>query len=66
MLEDETINPGEMTSFNHYALGLVAAWLHGVMVNHILVEIAVIAENGHIHGTAVAIRALVHEEVWAY
>jgi alpha-L-rhamnosidase len=28
MLEDGTINPGEMTSFNHYALGAVADWLH--------------------------------------
>lgn len=29
MLPDGTINPGEMTSFNHYALGSVAAWLYG-------------------------------------
>jgi alpha-L-rhamnosidase len=28
MLEDGSINPGEMTSFNHYALGSVAEWLH--------------------------------------
>lgn len=28
MLEDGSINPGEMTSFNHYALGSVASWLH--------------------------------------
>jgi alpha-L-rhamnosidase len=28
MLEDGSINPGQMTSFNHYALGAVAAWLH--------------------------------------
>ena len=28
MLEDGTINPGEMTSFNHYALGAVADWMH--------------------------------------
>ena len=28
MLADGTINPGEMTSFNHYALGAVADWLH--------------------------------------
>ena len=28
MLPDGTINPGEMTSFNHYALGAVANWLH--------------------------------------
>lgn len=25
---DGTINPGQMTSFNHYALGTVADWLH--------------------------------------
>ncbi|MCT9075654.1 alpha-L-rhamnosidase [Streptomyces fulvoviolaceus] len=28
MLPDGTMNPGEMTSFNHYALGAVADWLH--------------------------------------
>jgi alpha-L-rhamnosidase len=28
MLGDGRINPGEMTSFNHYALGAVADWLH--------------------------------------
>jgi alpha-L-rhamnosidase len=28
MLPDGTINPGEMTSFNHYAYGAVADWLH--------------------------------------
>ncbi|EMC91568.1 glycoside hydrolase family 78 protein [Baudoinia panamericana UAMH 10762] len=28
MLEDGSVNPGEMTSFNHYALGSVADWLH--------------------------------------
>jgi alpha-L-rhamnosidase len=28
MLPDGTINKGEMTSFNHYALGAVADWLH--------------------------------------
>jgi alpha-L-rhamnosidase len=28
MLEDGSINPGEMTSFNHYALGAVVDWLH--------------------------------------
>ena len=31
MLPDGTINPGEMTSFNHYALGAVADWLHKVV-----------------------------------
>ncbi len=28
MLEDGSINPGEMTSFNHYAFGAIADWLH--------------------------------------
>jgi alpha-L-rhamnosidase len=28
MLEDGSINVGEMTSFNHYALGAIADWLH--------------------------------------
>lgn len=28
MLPDGTINPGEMTSFNHYAFGSVADWIH--------------------------------------
>ncbi|WP_337063001.1 family 78 glycoside hydrolase catalytic domain [Kineococcus sp. G2] len=28
MLPDGTINPGQMTSFNHYALGAVADWVH--------------------------------------
>jgi alpha-L-rhamnosidase len=28
LLPDGTINPGEMTSFNHYAFGAVADWLH--------------------------------------
>ena len=28
MLPDGTINPGQMTSFNHYAFGAVADWLH--------------------------------------
>jgi alpha-L-rhamnosidase len=31
MLPDGTINPGEMTSFNHYALGAVADWLYRVV-----------------------------------
>lgn len=30
-LEDGRINPGQMTSFNHYALGAVADWMHGVI-----------------------------------
>ena len=28
MLPDGSINPGSMTSFNHYALGSIANWLH--------------------------------------
>ena len=28
MLPDGTVNPGQMTSFNHYALGAVADWMH--------------------------------------
>ncbi|KAJ5668964.1 hypothetical protein N7462_010034 [Penicillium macrosclerotiorum] len=28
MLPDGSINPGQMTSFNHYALGSVSNWLH--------------------------------------
>jgi alpha-L-rhamnosidase len=28
MLPDGSINPGDMTSFNHYAFGAVADWLH--------------------------------------
>ncbi|VUC32982.1 unnamed protein product [Clonostachys rosea] len=31
MLADGTINPGEMTSFNHYAFGGVANWMHQVI-----------------------------------
>ena len=31
MLPDGSINPGEMTSFNHYALGAVADWVHRVV-----------------------------------
>jgi alpha-L-rhamnosidase len=31
MLPDGTVNPGEMTSFNHYALGAVADWMHGTI-----------------------------------
>ncbi|WP_081998263.1 alpha-L-rhamnosidase [Sinomonas humi] len=31
MLPDGRINPGEMTSFNHYALGAVASWLHSTV-----------------------------------
>jgi len=31
MLEDGTINPGQMTSFNHYAYGVAADWMHRVI-----------------------------------
>ncbi|ONI60767.1 hypothetical protein ALI44B_09335 [Leifsonia sp. ALI-44-B] len=31
MLPDGTVNPGEMTSFNHYALGAVVDFLHRVL-----------------------------------
>ena len=31
MMPDGSINPGEMTSFNHYALGAVADWVHKVV-----------------------------------
>ena len=31
MLPDGSINPGKMTSFNHYALGAVADWIHRVI-----------------------------------
>ena len=31
MLPDGSINPGQMTSFNHYALGAIADWLHRVV-----------------------------------
>lgn len=38
MLPDGTINPGEMTSFNHYALGSVASWLHEVVGGISMIE----------------------------
>ena len=31
ILPDGSINPGEMTSFNHYALGAVADWMHRII-----------------------------------
>ncbi|MCU1411696.1 MAG: Bacterial alpha-L-rhamnosidase [Rhodoglobus sp.] len=31
MLPDGTVNPGQMTSFNHYAFGAVADWMHRVV-----------------------------------
>lgn len=38
MLPDGTINPGQMTSFNHYALGSVANWLHQYVGGISLIE----------------------------
>ncbi len=31
MLPDGSINPGSMTSFNHYALGFIVHWLHKIV-----------------------------------
>lgn len=31
LLPDGHVNPGQMTSFNHYALGAIADWLHRVV-----------------------------------
>jgi alpha-L-rhamnosidase len=31
LLEDGSVNPGQMTSFNHYAFGTIAEWLHRVV-----------------------------------
>ncbi|KAI9744892.1 MAG: hypothetical protein M1818_001817 [Claussenomyces sp. TS43310] len=31
LLPDGSVNPGEMTSFNHYALGSIAGWLHATV-----------------------------------
>jgi alpha-L-rhamnosidase len=38
MLPDGTINPGQMTSFNHYALGSVINWLHEYVGGISLIE----------------------------
>ncbi len=38
MLPDGSINPGEMTSFNHYALGAVANWLHSTVAGMSAIE----------------------------
>lgn len=38
LLPDGTVNPGEMTSFNHYALGAVADWLHRTVAGLALAE----------------------------
>ncbi|KAH7118664.1 bacterial alpha-L-rhamnosidase domain protein [Dactylonectria estremocensis] len=32
LLPDHTVNPGEMTSFNHYAFGAVAGWMHSTIL----------------------------------
>jgi alpha-L-rhamnosidase len=31
LLPDGSVNPGEMTSFNHYAFGAVAEWMHATI-----------------------------------
>jgi alpha-L-rhamnosidase len=31
LLPDGTVNPGQMTSFNHYAFGAIADWMHRVV-----------------------------------
>jgi alpha-L-rhamnosidase len=60
IMEDGTINPGEMTSFNHYALGAVADWLHRVVAG------LAPAEPGYrrllIHPTPLP--GLEHAEAW--
>jgi alpha-L-rhamnosidase len=38
MLPDGSINPGGMTSFNHYALGAVADWMHRTIGGLVPVE----------------------------
>jgi alpha-L-rhamnosidase len=38
MLPDGSVNPGSMTSFNHYALGSVGAWLHSTVAGISLAE----------------------------
>jgi alpha-L-rhamnosidase len=38
MLPDGRVNPGEMTSFNHYALGAVASWMYNVILGLKIVE----------------------------
>lgn len=38
MLPDGTVNSGDMTSFNHYALGSVADWMHRVVAGLAPVE----------------------------
>ncbi len=38
MLPDGSINPGEMTSFNHYAFGAIADWMHRTIGGITLIE----------------------------
>jgi alpha-L-rhamnosidase len=38
LLPDGSVNPGEMTSFNHYAFGAVADWLHRTIAGLTLIE----------------------------
>ncbi|QDP97101.1 Bacterial alpha-L-rhamnosidase [Microlunatus elymi] len=38
LLPDGTVNPGTMTSFNHYALGAVADWMHRVLAGLDVIE----------------------------
>ncbi len=59
MLPDGTINPGEMTSFNHYALGAVADWIQrsvgGIAPaepGYQMIDIAPILGGGLTHSTA--------------
>ncbi|THG29399.1 alpha-L-rhamnosidase [Naasia lichenicola] len=59
MLPDGSVNPGEMTSFNHYALGSVADWMHRVIggiapasPGYDLVEIAPVPGGGLTSATA--------------
>ncbi|WP_422933285.1 family 78 glycoside hydrolase catalytic domain [Sinomonas sp. P47F7] len=38
LLPDGSVNPGEMTSFNHYAFGAVGDWLHRVVAGLVPLE----------------------------
>lgn len=38
MLPSGEVNPGEMTSFNHYALGSVASWMHSTILGFSPIE----------------------------
>lgn len=59
MLPDGSVNPGEMTSFNHYALGAVADWMYRRLAGiapaapgYSLIRFAPIALPGLDHATA--------------